>query len=78
MLSCLNRKITQNKPKRLLVGNELKTLKTFDSSYFIDKSHFEEDGTQLCSISANKYFKVITNTDCVSSWKSKGSSAGSI
>ena len=26
----------------------------------------------------NKYFKVITNTDYVSSWKYKGSSAGSI
>ena len=26
--------------------NELKKLKTFDSSYFRSKSHFEEDGTQ--------------------------------
>ena len=49
----LNRKITQNKSKHLLVGNDLKTLKTFDSSYFIGKSHFE-DGTELCSISASK------------------------
>ena len=47
MLSCLNRKITQNKTKHLLVENELNKLKTFDSSYFIDKSHFEEDGTQI-------------------------------
>ena len=45
MLS-LNRKITQNKTKHLLVENELNKLKTFDSSYFIGKSHFEEDGTQ--------------------------------
>ena len=30
----------------MLVENELKKLKTFDSSYFIGKSHFEEDGTQ--------------------------------
>ena len=36
-----------NKTKNLLVENELKRLKTFDSSYFIGKSHFkEEDGTQ--------------------------------
>ena len=45
-LSNLNRKITQNKSKHLLVENELNKLKTFDSSYFISKSHFEEDGTQ--------------------------------
>ena len=41
-----NRKITSNKLKHLLVKNELKKLKTFESSYFIGKSHFEEDGTQ--------------------------------
>ena len=45
-LSSLNRKITANKTKHLLVEIELKKLKTFDSSYFIGKSHFEEDGTQ--------------------------------
>ena len=79
-LSSLNRKITQNKSKHLLVENELNKLKTFDSSYFIGKSHFEEDGTQnyLVFQPINKYFKVITNTDYVSSWKSKGLSAESI
>ena len=45
-LSSLNRKSTANKSKHLLVENELNKLKTFDSIYFIDKSHFEEDGTQ--------------------------------
>ena len=44
-LLSLNRKITQNKIKHLLVENELNKLKTFDMSYFIGKSHFE-DGTQ--------------------------------
>ena len=39
-LSSLNRKITSNKTKHLLVENELKKLKTFDSSYFIGKIHF--------------------------------------
>ena len=79
-LSSLNRKITQNKSKHLLVENELNKLKTFDSSYFIGKSHFEEDGTQnyLVFQPINKYFKVITNTDYVSSWKSKGLSAETI
>ena len=44
-LSNLTRKITANKSKNLLVENELKKLKTYDLSYFIGKSHFEEDGT---------------------------------
>ena len=39
-------KITSNKSKHLLVENKLKKLKTFDSSYFIGKSHFEEDDAQ--------------------------------
>ena len=79
-LSSLNRKITQNKSKHLLVENELNKLKTFDSSYFIGKSHFEEDGTQnyLVFQPLNKYFKVITNTEYFSSWRSKGLSAESI
>ena len=64
----------------MLVENVLKNLKTFDSSYFIDKSHFEEDGTQnyLVFQRLNKYFKVIVNTDYVSSWKSKGLSSETI
>ena len=54
--------------------------KTFDSSYCIGKSHFEEDGTQnyLVFQPISKYFKVITNTDYVSSCKSKRLSAESI
>ena len=79
-LSSINRKITENKTENLLVKNELKKLKTFDSSYFIDKSHFEEDGIQnyLVFQQLNKYFKVMTNTDYISSWRSKGLSAESI
>ena len=65
MLNC--RQLTEKLQK-------IKKLKTFDSSYFIGKSHFEEDGTQnyLVFQPLNEYFKVITNTDYVSSWKSKG------
>ena len=43
-LSSLNKKFTKSKSKHLLVENELKKLKTFDSSYFVGKSYFEEDG----------------------------------
>ena len=79
-LSSLNRKIIQNKTKHLLVENEVNKLKTFGLDYFIGKSHFEEDGAQnyLVFQPLNKYFKVIANTDYVSSWKSKGLSAESI
>ena len=62
-LSSLNRKITANKTKHLLVENKLNKLKTFDLSYFIGKSHFEEDGTQNCLVFQTifRYFKVIAN-----------------
>ena len=74
-LSNLNRKITSNKTKHLLVENELKTLKTFDLSYFIVKSHFDEDGTQNCSVfqTVSRYFKTVSASDSnILSWKSKG------
>ena len=66
----LNRKLRQVKQRIYLLK----------MSYFIDKSYFEEDGTQnyLVFQPINKYFKVITNTDYVSSWKSKGLSAETI
>ena len=78
-LSILNRKITKTKTDHLLVENELNKLKTFDSSYFIGKSHFEEDSTQnyLVFQPINRYFKT-GNFDYVSSWKSKGLSAENI
>ena len=63
-VSSLNGKITINKTKNESIENELRKLKTFDSSYFIGKSHFEEDDTQnyLVFQPLNKDFKVITNT----------------
>ena len=46
-LSSLNIKITANKTKHLLVESKLKKLKKFDLSYFIGKSHFKEDDTNI-------------------------------
>ena len=62
-LSSLNRKITSNKTKHLLIENELKKLKTFDSIYFRGKSHFEEDGMQYYLVfqPIKRYFKRIVN-----------------
>ena len=58
-------------------------LKAFDSSYFIEKSHFEEDGAQnyLVFQPMYRYFKVFSITqyvEYVSEWKSEGLSNESI
>ena len=73
-VSSLNNKTAVNKTKNESFENELKKLKTFDSSYFIGKSHFEEDGTQnyLVFQPLNKYFKIITNTKYISLRQSIG------
>ena len=73
-LTRINWEITENKTEILLVKNESNKLKTFDSGYFIGKSHFDEDGTQnyLVFQPLNKYFKLITNTLSILSWQSKG------
>ena len=42
----LNSKIAANKTKNEPIEKEFKKLKTIHASYFIGKSHFEEDGTQ--------------------------------
>ena len=76
-LSSLNRNVTSNKSKHLLVENELKKLKTSDASYFRGKNYFEEDGTQnyLVFYPMYRYFKRIADVgsgDYVHYWKSKG------
>ena len=73
-LSNLNRRITSNKTKHAHVENEFKKLKISDSSYFIGKNYFEEDGSQNYSVfqPISRDFKVIANTKFISSWKSKG------
>ena len=76
-LSSLNRKITANKAKHLLVKNEFKKLKTFDSIYFRSKGYFEEDSTQnyLVSQPMQRYFLKIAgagNGNYIYYWISKG------
>ena len=74
-LSSLNRKVTANKSKN--IENKLKKLKTFDSSYFIGKNHFEEDGTQkyLVFQPIYRYFKQVSgvgSSNYIYFWKSRG------
>ena len=45
-ISSLDGKIAENKTKNKSIENEFKKLKTFDSSYFIGKNFFDEDGAQ--------------------------------
>ena len=84
MLNCQffrkSEKLLQIKQNTYLLKNELNKLKTFDWSYFIGKSHFDEDGTQnyLVFQSLNKYFKLITNTSSILLWQSKGLSTKNI
>ena len=79
-VSSLNNKIAVYKTKNESFENELKKLKTFYSSYFIGKSHFEEDGTEnyLVFQPIHRYLKVIANAKYISEWKSKGLSDESI
>ena len=53
-------------------------VKTFDSSFFSGKSHFDEDGIQnLVFQPLNKYFSLITKIFTLS-WQSKGLSTETI
>ena len=78
-MSSLNKNISQNKTKHLLVESELNKLKTFDSDYFTGKNHFEEDCTQNCLVfqPIYRYFKT-SNSNYVLSWTSKRLSNESI
>ena len=74
-LKNLNKKVTSNKTKHLLVKGELKKLQTFESSLFIGQSYFNNNGAQLYLI-FQPICKTITTfsglPDTVSEWESKG------
>ena len=74
-LSGFNKRINSNKTKYVLVENELKKLKTFDSSLFIGQSYFNNDGAQLY-LKFQPIYKTITTfpglKNTMSEWESKG------
>ena len=73
-LKNLNKKNTSNKIKHALFENEFKKLQTFDSSLFINQSHFFIDGAQLYIIFPTIYYtlKKLGDNEKVVLWKSKG------
>ena len=73
----ISKRITSSKSKHLLVENELKKLQKCDSSYFIDRNCFEEDGVQnyLVFQPMYKYFKRLVSTESIAEWESKGFSS---
>ena len=72
--SDLNRKVATLATKAELEAEQDKTtkLEAFDSSYFVSKSYFEDDGTQnyLVFQPMDRYYKKIVNTYCISEWES--------
>ena len=70
-LKNLNKKVTSNKSKHLLVENELKKLQTFDSSLFIGQSCFFNDGIKLYLIFQPLYYalKTLSTSEKVISWR---------
>ena len=55
-------------------------INVFDLSYFREKSHFGEDGTQnyLVFQPMYRYFRLMTNTSNILLWQSRGLSNESI
>ena len=70
-LSSLNRKITSNKTKYLLVENQLKKLKLFDLGYLIGKSHFDEDRAQNYLVFQPILSYFTLKSICITKWKSE-------
>ena len=80
LLSSFNMRVSANARQVLLAKDELNQLKNFDLSYFISKSHFDEDGTQnhLVFEPLNEYFELVINTLSILLWHSKGLSTENI
>ena len=55
-LKHLNKKVTSNKSKNVLVENKFKKIQTFDSSLFVGQSYFFNDEAQLYLIFQMLYY----------------------
>ena len=88
-LKAISDRATKNKTKNLLLDNELKKLKAFDTDYFVGGNYFEgDDGAENTLVFQVKsiYFRCDTGVKSVGDlvvyahdvWKSKGSSDQSL
>ena len=59
-LKDLNEKVTSNKTKNVLLEDEFKKWKTFDSSLFIGQSYFVNDGSQNFLVFQSVYKTIKT------------------
>ena len=55
-LKHLNKKVTSNKSKNVLVENKFKKIQTFDSSLFVGQGYFFNDEAQLYLIFQMLYY----------------------
>ena len=81
-LKDISDRVTKNKSKDLILDNELKKIKTFNTDYFVGRNYFEgDDGAQntLVFQVRSTFFKqkILGNTKC-NTWKSKGVSDQSL
>ena len=72
-LNNLNKKITSNETKHVIIENEFKRLTTFDSSLFIGQGYFNNDGVELYVTLQLLYYtlKGLGDSEKVLSRKSK-------
>ena len=71
----LDKKITSNNTKHVLVENQFKKLQTSDSSLFVGQNYFNNDGAQLYLILRPIYETVTTFSglpNIISEWEFKG------
>ena len=70
----LDNKIGNNVNKINKFETDIKKLQNFDASYFIGKNYFGDDGIQnyLVFAPVARFIKLITISQNINSWKSKG------
>ena len=75
-LKDISDRVTKNKSKVLLLDNELKKLKTFNTNYFIGKNYFEEDdgaqNTLVFQVKSTFFKQKSLGNTKYNTWKSKG------
>ena len=81
-LKAISDRVTKNKSKDLLLNNELKNLKTFDTDYFVGGNYYEgDDGAQntlVFQVKSTLFKQKSLGNTKYNTWKSKGISDQSL